>query len=437
MDLTPWMKQWNMLPPEGGTVLCAVSGGRDSVCLLHYLRSLAGIHFRVAAAHFNHQLRPTAQRDEEFVRDLCGRWGVPLYVGRGDVAGAAAANGWSREEAARYLRYDFLERTAEAIGAERIATAHHLEDQAETVLLHLIRGTGTEGLGGMPPVRGRVVRPLLQTPRDEIETYLEDHALTYVDDETNEEEQFARNRLRLRVWPELEQIHPSPARQIGRAAVILRAENTYLNELALARLPREGTELPAGDLLSAPEVLRPRMIRLLLARLPAGRKDFGAVHFEAVSELAASGGVLDLPGGVRAVCRGGMLRLEMRETALPETVLRPGRTDWGEYTICCRLRPENLSRDENAVFLNCDRMDDVVCVRTFTSADRLTLPGQRGSRSVKRLLADRGVPPERRLRIPVICVGKQVAAVYGLGTDMAFVPSDGDGVMEITINKRV
>lgn len=120
------------------------------------------------------------------------------------------------EEAGRRLRYDFLERTADAIGASRIATAHHLSDQAETVVLNLLRGTGPEGLAGIPPVRGRLIRPLLQTPRPEIEAYLKAHGLGHVEDETNDSMDFTRNRLRQEVWPLLAQLHPAPERSIAR-----------------------------------------------------------------------------------------------------------------------------------------------------------------------------------------------------------------------------
>ena len=237
MDLMPWMQQQGMLPAAGETVLCAVSGGRDSVCLLHYLASLGRRRsFAVAAAHYNHLMRPTAGRDEAFVAGLCRELGVPLYVERGDVRAIARQEGWGVEEAGRRLRYDFLERTADAIGASRIATAHHLSDQAETVVLNLLRGTGPEGLAGIPPVRGRLIRPLLQTPRQEIEAYLTAHGLGHVEDETNDSMDFTRNRLRQEVWPLLVLLHPAPERSIARAAAILRRENVFLDRLARSYL---------------------------------------------------------------------------------------------------------------------------------------------------------------------------------------------------------
>ena len=158
------------------------------------------------------------------------------------------------EEAGRRLRYDFLERTADAIGASRIATAHHLSDQAETVVLNLLRGTGPEGLAGIPPVRGRLIRPLLQTPRQEIEAYLTAHGLGHVEDETNDSMDFTRNRLRREVWPLLAQLHPAPERSIARAAAILRRENVFLDWLARSYLETAVSDRPSAGEPNAPEI---------------------------------------------------------------------------------------------------------------------------------------------------------------------------------------
>ena len=181
MDLREWMRAWAMFPPRGGTILCAVSGGRDSVCLLHYLHTLGENEgFTVAAAHYNHHMRPTAARDEDFVRKLAADLGVPFYTDGLPVVERAKEQGIGVEEMGRNLRYEFLERIARQIGADRIATAHHQGDQAETVLLNLLRGTGPEGLRGIPPVRGHLIRPLLDTPRTEIEAYLEEETPIFV-----------------------------------------------------------------------------------------------------------------------------------------------------------------------------------------------------------------------------------------------------------------
>ena len=271
MDLTPWMTRWHMLPEKGGVILCAVSGGRDSICLLDYLHTLGQERgFTAAAGHLNHLMRPTAQRDEDFVRSFCARRGIPFYTERADVYALCGTWGLTVEETGRRARYEFLQRTAETIGAEKIATAHHQNDLAETVLLQLLRGTGPQGLTGIPPVRGNIVRPLLDTPRRDIERYIAEHELAYVTDETNGDTAYARNRLRLEIWPELEGINPRAAEHIACTADILRRENAYLDALAAERLRSTGTGVDCEALLAAPEALRPRMLRLLLDRLPTG-----------------------------------------------------------------------------------------------------------------------------------------------------------------------
>ena len=415
MDLLPWMERWGMLPPKGGVLLCAVSGGRDSVCLLHYLAAIAPQRgFIVAAGHLNHQMRPEARRDEDFVRELCRTLGVAFYTEAAPVYETAARWGLGVEETGRRLRYEFLFRTADAIGAERIATAHHAQDQAETVLLNLLRGTGPEGLGGIPPVRGRIVRPLLQTSRAEIEDYLQENGLSHVEDSTNEDTHYARNRLRRELWPRLETINPALTKAIGRTAEILRRENGYLDTLAAEYLPPSGTAVETARLLSAPEALRSRVMRLLLERTPTGKKDVGAAHIQALLALAESGGLLALPGGLRAVCRDGWLRLTVCQEPPPEMTLRQGVNRWGDFDIT--LRGGESGR---------------VTVRTWSSADRMTVG--RGSRSLKRLFSDAGIPPERRDAAPVVCVDGAPYAVYGVGERVS--PENGESI-KIIINKR-
>ncbi len=414
MDLIPWMEQWDMLPEPGGAVVCAVSGGRDSMCLLHYLWTLSlQRDFRVAAAHLNHGMRPTAQRDEELVRRFCQARDIPFYVGYEKVYDRAREWDLGVEETGRRLRYDFLSATADAIGASRIATAHHLGDQAETVLLNLLRGAGAEGLGGIPPVRGRLVRPLLSTPRSEIEAYVAENGIATVEDETNTDLSYARNRLRLVIWPELEKINGAAAENVARAAAIVRRESVYLDELASSYLPAEGTVVGCNALLNAPEVLRPRMLRLLIDRLDCGKKDFGRVHLASLERLARTGGTLDLPAGVSASCCRGVLALRRAAEDVPgEIVLKKNcPVLWGDWEICLC--------DGGADTLNL-RRGGALTVRPWRSGDRLTLPGSRGARSLKRLFADAGVDPARRDRTPVLCVDGEAAAAYGIGADRKY-----------------
>ena len=420
-----FMEAHRMFPRAGGTVLCAVSGGRDSMCLLHRMKQLGEENnFRVAAAHFNHQLRgECADRDEAFVRDWCKQENIPFYAGRGDVRQAAQTNGWTVEEAARRLRYAFLEETAEKIGAEKIATAHQAEDQTETVLMHLVRGTGPEGLRGIPAVRGKLIRPLLQTSRREIEAYLEENGVPHVEDETNQDTTLTRNRIRHLVLPQLEEINPALGEAVERTTAILGQENDLLNGMAEAYLPQSGA-LDCGVLLSAHPALQPRVLRLWIDRLPVGKKDFTARHIDQMLALARegkNGSGLDLPQGVRVVRDGEYLLPERRAPEPPpETVLLPGNNRWGKYTISRCKTTANFYEKKDTISLNCGKMNPYISVRAWQSDDRLFLPGARGSRSLKRLFADAGIKPGERDGVPVICVDGRAAAVPGIGVDRAF-----------------
>ena len=244
LDLLPFMRQWDMLPPPGGRILCAVSGGRDSMCLLHYLWTLGRReNFSVAAVHMNHGQRETAQRDVLFVQDFCRERGIPCVTEQVSVPEKAKEWGVGIEEAGRRLRYETFRRAAELTCADRIATAHHAADQAETVLLNLLRGTGPEGLAGIPPVRGEIIRPLLETSRQEIEAYLERHGIDHVEDETNGDRSLTRNRLRLDIMPLLRELYPGAEGSICRTAEILRREEGCWRELVERVLPERGTEM--------------------------------------------------------------------------------------------------------------------------------------------------------------------------------------------------
>ena len=231
--VTSLTREYDMLP-AGGTVLCAVSGGADSICMLHLLRALGERDgFQVAAAHFNHRLRGAeSDRDEAFVRRQCEQWSIPLTVGAGDVAGQAARLGTGVEETARAMRYRFLQATAEKVGACRIATAHNADDNAETLLLHLVRGTGLQGLTGIPPRRGEIVRPLLNVTREEITAYLAQRGIDYVEDSSNADEGYTRNYLRRQVMPLLRACNPRLSEHMGQTIRYLRQDNDYLNAQA-------------------------------------------------------------------------------------------------------------------------------------------------------------------------------------------------------------
>lgn len=211
------------LLPQRGTILCALSGGRDSVALLHFLKARG---FSVAAAHFDHRLRSNSGEDARFCRELCEKWDIPFYQGEGDVASVEG----NTEANARAARYAFLNETAAEVGAVRIATAHNADDNLETVLLHLTRGCGLNGLTGIRPRWGAVIRPMLEVPRAAVDAYVERLGLPYVEDVTNADTAFSRNRIRHQVLPVLRSINPRVVEAAGRMTETLRQDLKFLED---------------------------------------------------------------------------------------------------------------------------------------------------------------------------------------------------------------
>lgn len=416
--------RYGMLPP-GSKVLCAVSGGADSMCLLHWLTTLDDI--TVTAAHFDHRLRgEESGGDADFVREMCAKWRVPLTVGRGDVLPFSKREGLSIEEGARTLRYAFLEGAAQAEGCDRIATAHTSDDNAETVLFNLIRGSGLKGLGGIPPRREKLIRPLLTTSRSEILTYLEERRIPHREDSSNADETYARNKLRRRVMPVLRDLNPQAAEHINAAAAQVREVDDALEEEARryaagAKVTKGQASLPFQMLEAAPGPLAPRIVLRLLDELGAGRKDFGAVHLNAVLSLE-NGRSVDLPHGLVARRERGRLFLARRQRPPAQEVLTLGTAFfWGRYVLTLLDHPEG---EGLALYFPAGA---ALTVGPCPPRGRLTLPGSSGARTVKRLCLDKGISLEARDRLPALYVDGRLAAVWPLGVDGAFAPEHGNG----------
>ena len=307
------------LCPPGTRVLIGLSGGSDSVALVFLLRDLAENRgFSIAGvAHLNHQLRPTAERDERFCRDLAGRLGLRIVVKNDDVKGYARGRKLSIEDAARRIRYDFMEQAAEALGAERIAVGHTQDDQAETFLLKLIRGAGLTGLGGIHPRRGRVIRPLLDVSRADLRNFLVQRGESWIDDESNQDLANPRNRIRHLVLPELDCAANGPTRPgIARAAGLIREDAEWLDELAerryieLTEESADGLTIEAAALLAEPVSVRRRVLLRALRRA-APEREIGLDHVEAaMAALSGESGGADVPGGRVELKRGKLVLVQ-------------------------------------------------------------------------------------------------------------------------------
>jgi tRNA(Ile)-lysidine synthase len=309
------------LCPPGSHVLVAVSGGSDSVALLLLLRDLAenGKFSLAGLAHLNHGLRPTADRDERFCRDLAARLHLRISVKQEDVKGFARGRNLSVEDAARRIRYDFLEQAADAFGADRIAVGHTQDDQAETLLLKLIRGAGLTGLAGIRPRRGRIIRPLIDATRGDLRRYLTNVGLDWIDDESNEDLANPRNRIRHRVLPELDCAAGASTRPaIARAAGLAQEDTEWLDELAdrrydqLAQPSEDGVAIEAALLAAEPAPIRRRVL-LKALRLAAGDREVGLDHVEAAgAALAGTAGGADFPGGRVELRRGKLVLIHQK-----------------------------------------------------------------------------------------------------------------------------
>ena len=323
------LRRWTLIP-DAATLVVALSGGPDSVALASILAELSRgtqRRWRLVLAHLNHGLRKTARRDETFVVDLARQWDLPLVAAGVNVRQLARRRGVGIEEAARAARYEFLESTAHQVGAELIAVGHHSDDQAETVLMNFLRGSGVRGLAGMPirrPVATGssvlLVRPLLEVRRDELIAYLKARGLTWMDDETNRSPKMLRNRLRHELMPMLERDYvPGLSRRLVQMADGVRAVHELLAGRAAAVWDGAVTAATARTVEFRLPVLRDEgravageLILAALEWLDAGRGDITAEHLAAawhVVTAPAGGQRLQWPGGVRLTRRGHRLRL--------------------------------------------------------------------------------------------------------------------------------
>jgi tRNA(Ile)-lysidine synthase len=396
----------------GESVLVAVSGGADSVALLHFLVELAEAwRLRLRVLHVDHQLRVDSGHDADFVRALGARLGVAV-----DVATVTVDPRGSLEAAARAARYAALEQGADRVGADRIALGHTADDQAETVLMRLLEGAGVRGLAGIPPVRGRIIRPLIDLHRVALEAELGRAALPWVEDPTNRDPKFLRNRIRHELLPLLSDSYsPGIASALARVSALARETVVALDRAAELELERLGAfgagdvTLPVGSLRALPRPVAAQVLRQAAGRL-GSRAPLRAWAHRGLKR------VLAVPpprrpfrlGGVTVEVSGTVARLALAPppalTARPLSL--PGRTELPEIgrAIEARLLDAGayvIPRDPSRVVFDADQLAGPLTVRAPRRGERF-VPFGGAERRLKTLLIAAKVPRWERGRVPVI-----------------------------------
>lgn len=392
----------------------ALSGGADSVALLRLLCSVREERsLTVFAAHIHHGLREAADADLRFVRRLCRELCVPLYSARVHADEVANQRGISLEAAGRECRYAFLLPLAKRLSA-RVVTAHTLNDQAETMLLYLVRGNGPEGLAGIRETReDGVFRPLLDVSKETLLSYLDALGQPHCEDESNGSDRFLRNRIRSRVLPVLTECNPAFLQGIARTAKILQADNDYLQTVAAALLEVH----PDGVFpLKAVQPLHPailnRLIRLAAKRF-CGENNLPTTETEQVAALIQSG----VSGKCRPLGQGGVVRICNKSVNFSKTVEKAGgvwynitasekiTTPWGAVWL-----EETDQKPDGGLVLDADLVKEPLLLRTRQDGDRIAIAGDKHQK-VSDLLINRKVPQEERDRVLLLCCGERVLAV--------------------------
>lgn len=411
---------------RGMEIIVGVSGGADSVCLLHLLKRLAPEYeLSMCVVHINHGVRKDAAADEMYVEELCGRWRLPFVSRQVDMEGYAGEMRLSPEEAGRELRYGIFEELRRERASQgknvRIAVAHNANDRAETMLFHMFRGSGLKGLCSILPVRGAVIRPVLCLTREEIEAYLEKQQLTYCSDSTNAEDHYARNRIRHHVLSYAEkEICAGTVQHMNELAQQLTETESFLAEQTAAALSRcrVSGDFPCIDLQSfrqEPELLRKRILRELLEEMTPHCKDITKRHIDAMERLTAADGckVQMLPYGLCVRKEYGRMYLERINPEEEKETEEEFSFRVMDRAVYFSQRMENISENRYTKCFDYDKIITSMLVRTRQPGDYLTIDAALHKKTVKEYMINEKIPKWKRDSIRLLADGSHVMWIPG------------------------
>ena len=443
---------YGMLKP-GDSVLVGVSGGPDSVALFHLLLTLAP-HFslRLGVAHLNHCLRQNdSDKDAEFVASLAGRFDIPFFMHKADVRRYQLENKLSLEEAARRVRYTFLNKEAEKNRFNKIALGHHFDDNAELVLMNLFRGSGPLGISGIPPIRdGKIIRPLIQSNRSEIIAFLDQNGLKYTSDVSNRDTRFLRNRVRHDLIPLLKtSYNPKISQSLNRLASIIRSEEEWIENLIHPLFEKAAINIQDAQIALSVSILsqihvaaQRRIIRKAILKIKGNLRRIGLTHIDSAINLVESGpvyGNVDLPDRIRIRRKGDVLLFSKEKNTLRSGDATSDREEMfafeyriekpeslfikeiGAHIKFTEMSIENLpdlcGSGQHTGFFDKDVLSFPMVLRNFRQGDRFTPLGMTGTQKIKKFFIDKKVPRKERIKCPILLCREKIIWVAGYRID--------------------
>jgi len=416
--------------PENSTILIALSGGADSMVLLDFLRceGEALSIKKLMACHINHKIRQDADENEEFVKDYCQRTNIPFFTRQVNIPLLSKETGESEELCGRRIRYEILEELAQKHEA-LIATAHNLSDHAETVVFNLTRGSGLKGLCGIPPVRGNVIRPLIDVSKDEILDYCKEHNILYFTDSTNEDTRYTRNKIRHTVIPVLKEINPSFEQITAQMSRQIREEEAFLEQLTEEAYVR--VQIPNG--IDIPKLLRENHVvvrRILKNQLINHGIEPSFKTIDGIfSRLTEPFFDITLSKDIHILLKNNVL--SFKNPQIIKDTIRPSKN----VSLHEIKNLEKINKNLLNNIIDCDKIIGKILISSRREGDFFTLPKRNVTKSLKKLFNEASIPAEARSSAVVLRDDAGVVWVEGFGADKrAAAGQDTKKAMEVIVS---
>ena len=454
----------NKLIESGDKILVALSGGPDSVCLLNILVELKEeLNIDIGAAHINHLLRgEDAFKDEEYVVEICKEMEIPCFVTRVDINKYSKEHKLSSELAGRQVRYEFFEEIIKKEGFKKIATAHNANDQAETILFRLMRGTGLEGLGGIKASRdNKIIRPILCLSRQEVERYIELKKLKPRIDKTNFEKIYNRNKIRLDILPYMkENFNEDIIQTLNRMSVLLQKDNNFLEKLALNSYKKYCIEyedyfIIKEGIFKEEEPVINRILRHAVLKYSKSRYDFEMKHINEIFSLSqkGSGKVVHLPNGIYAENIYGDIYIKNKKNKCDvnkEEKVVINKDKIGNKVICFgqfliefsfynnhERNNINLNQDNLMQCFDFNKINDKILIRKRIDGDKIIPLGMNGTKKLKDIFIDMKIPKDERDNIPILCFDEKIAWIIGVRiSDEYKVTNQSKNILKVVVKRK-